>query len=230
MKAKFGAIVVDGRGKLGGHVFSRNTAGAYVRTKVTPVNPSTNFQEAVRSRFGSLAASWRALTEEQRTSWNAHVADFAKTDVFGDLKNPTGFNLFQRLNSNLEAVGQSTIDLAPTPNSIETVTIGAAIVDVGVGDEISIAMSGAVPTATSMQIWATPGLSAGKSFAKSEFRLLQVAAAAATSPVDIQTAYLARFGTPSVGTKVFMSIKFVNDVTGQASPEQHTTTLVISSV
>ncbi len=229
MKVKWGALIVEGRGKLGGHVASRNTAGSYLRTKVTPINPQTQFQEDARERFGSLSQSWRGLTEVERTSWNAAVGEFATTDVFGDLKNPTGFNLFQKLNNNLLNVSQSTIDLAPTPSAIATVGVGVLTVDVGVGDEITIAMSGSVPTATSMQIWATPGLSAGKSFAESEFRLLQVEAAAGTSPVDIKTSYIARFGTPSVGTKVFVFLKFVNDVTGQTSPHQHTTSIVVST-
>jgi len=47
MKMKFGAIVVDGRGKIGGHVASKNRGGAYLRTKVTPSNPQTGYQAAV---------------------------------------------------------------------------------------------------------------------------------------------------------------------------------------
>ena len=39
MKIKFGSEVVDGRGKIGGHVYSKNKGGAYKRTKVTPSNP-----------------------------------------------------------------------------------------------------------------------------------------------------------------------------------------------
>ena len=37
MKTKFGAIIVAGSGKINGFVASKNRAGAYLRTKVTPV-------------------------------------------------------------------------------------------------------------------------------------------------------------------------------------------------
>jgi len=40
MKTLFGAIVVDGRGKLGGHVASKNRHGSYFRTKVSPSQTS----------------------------------------------------------------------------------------------------------------------------------------------------------------------------------------------
>jgi hypothetical protein len=47
MKMKFGAIVTEGRGKIGGHVASKNKSGAYLRTKVTPVNRQSVAQSNV---------------------------------------------------------------------------------------------------------------------------------------------------------------------------------------
>ena len=40
-KIKFGMMMTDASGKLGGQVFSKNRGGSYVRTKVTPTNPQT---------------------------------------------------------------------------------------------------------------------------------------------------------------------------------------------
>ena len=54
MKIKWGALVVDGRGKLGGHVAAQNRGGSYLRTKVTPSNPQTTFQTGVRSMGGCI--------------------------------------------------------------------------------------------------------------------------------------------------------------------------------
>jgi hypothetical protein len=53
-KIKFGMMMTDARGKLGGHVFSKNRSGAYVRTKVTPVNGQTTAQTGVRAIFGAI--------------------------------------------------------------------------------------------------------------------------------------------------------------------------------
>jgi len=229
MKIKWGALVVAGRGKIGGHVGSRNSAGDYLRTKVTPVNPNTSAQALVRNRLAVISQAWRGLTEDQRTSFNAAVSDFAKTDIFGDLKNPTGFNLYQRLNNNLSVVGATAITVAPRPEAVLTTVIGALAIDVGVGDAMTLATSGAVPAGTSMEIWGTPGLSPGKSFVKSEYRLLAVVAALGTSPFNLQSVITAKFGVPAVGSKVFAQIKFVNTTTGQASTTQSTSTIVVST-
>ena len=102
MKAKFGAIVVDGRGKIGGHVASKNRSGSYFRTKVTPVNPQSARQSAVRATLSSFSASWRGLNQNRRDAWNSAVGSFTKTNVFGDTVTPTGKNLYTALNANLD--------------------------------------------------------------------------------------------------------------------------------
>lgn len=229
MKAKFGMIVTQGSGKIGGHVASRNRAGAYFRTKVTPINPQTTNQQNARARLTTFSQAWRGLTQAARDAWNSVVSDFARTDIFGDLRNPTGFNLYQRLNNNLQIVGAATIDTPPVPQAVDTVQIGALVADVGVGDAITIATSGAVPANTAMQVWATPGQSPGKNFVKSEYRLIEVFEATDTSPHDIQTSYIARFGDPAAGQKVFVRIVFVNTNTGQVSTPQEASTIVIES-
>lgn len=226
---KFGALVVDGRGKIGGHVASKNRAGAYLRTKVTPVNPNTSSQNAARSRLTTLSQAWRDLTQAQRDSWNSAVENFSKTDIFGDIKNPTGFNLFQRLNNVLTLIGEATINSAPQPSGVLTALIGALSVDVGAGDLMTIATGAAVPAGTSMIVRATPGLSPGINFVKSEYRVIQIFDAAAASPHDIKAAYQAKFGVPAEGQKVFVEISFVNQATGQVSTRQSTSAIVAST-
>ena len=122
MKMKFGAIVTDGRGKVGGHVASKNRAGSYLRSKVTPVNPRSLSQVNVRQRLSTLSIAWRGLTASQRLQWNRAVENFAKTDIFGDLRNPSGFNLFQRLNNNLLSTGSAQINVPPTPVAVPSLT------------------------------------------------------------------------------------------------------------
>ena len=94
MKIKYGAIIVDGSGKIGGHVASKNRSGSYLRTKTTPSNPNTTAQAQARSVLASLSTGWGVLTDDQRKSWNDAVGDYAKTDIFVDFKNPSGINLY----------------------------------------------------------------------------------------------------------------------------------------
>jgi len=228
MKMKFGAIVVDGRGKIGGHVASKNRGGAYLRTKVTPSNAQTSFQNAVRATFTGLSQGWRALTQAQRDAWNAAVANFQRTDIFGDLKSPSGLNLYQRLNNNLISIGVAALTDPPLPSEVGAVVISSATNAVGLAT-MTIIFNGPVPAGTSVKVFATAPMSAGKSFVKSEFRQIDVMAAAEATPFNIKAAYLAKFGTQGeIGQKVFFKLLPINAVTGQAGAASSTSVISVA--
>ena len=216
MKAKFGMVVVAGSGKIGGHVASRNRAGAYFRTKVTPVNPQSTAQLLVRNRLGTRSQAWRGLTDPQRAAWNAAVSSFAKTDIFGDLKNPSGFNLYQALNNNLVTVGAAAITLPPAVGSVLFVNITSITPAAGTG-LIPMVLSAAVPAGTAVKVFATAPQSPGVSFVKSEYRLITTLPAATATPVALGTVYVTKFGNWLVGQKIFFKLVFVNTTTGQQS-------------
>jgi hypothetical protein len=215
MKAKFGAIVVDGRGKIGGHVASKNRAGSYFRTKVTPVNPQTSYQAGVRNRLTSISQAWRGLTDAQRAAWNAAVSDFSKTDIFGDLRSPSGFNLHQRLNNNLLNVGVAMIDTPPVPSEVDAFTSMSFTAAAGT-PALSITFAGAIAAGMSVKISATSPQSAGKNFIKSEYRQIGVLTDSDTSPFNALSLYTDKFGSiGSAGQKIFIKMVQVNETTGQ---------------
>ena len=59
----------EASGRLGGMVFSRNKGGAYVRKFVTPTNPSTAKQRAVRERFAQRTHEFRTLPPATKAMW-----------------------------------------------------------------------------------------------------------------------------------------------------------------
>ena len=227
MKVKFSGIgVVDGRGKLNGTVFSRNRSGAIARVKVTPINPNTASQAQARSILTSLSQSWRTFNQSVILVWNAAVADFQTTDVFGDLRTPTGKNLFTKLNANLISVGVSPITTAPLPSDVSDVTLGAVTISVGTPTyELAFAGDDA---AVNYQIWATPGLSPGISFVSSEYRQIGAVAGGGGSPYNFAADYLAKYGAPATGSKVFCKMVPVNNTTGQKGIASSASTLVIA--
>lgn len=216
MKMKFGAIVVDGRNKIGGQVASKNRAGAYLRTKVTPVNPRSSSQSDVRERLAAISSSWRGLLVTEIAAWNAAVDQWKKTDIFGDLKKPTGFNLFQRLNNYIAMAAGTPLTVPPAPVAVSTFhSFAAAIVS---GTSIVLTW---LPDATisneKVIISATPGLSKGVSFAKSLFRVISVDVLGNDTPLTITFAYTNVFGSvPVTGQKVFFELKVYNSNTGQS--------------
>lgn len=215
MKTKFGALMIDGRGKIGGHVASKNRAGNYLRTKVTPVNPQSTYQSAVRNRLTSLSQGWRGLTQAQRSAWNAAVSDYAKTDIFGDLRNPSGFNLYQRLNNNLLNVGAAQIATPPIPSSVDAFTSFTLAAAAG-ANTITATFAPAIAADMAVKCFATAPQSAGKSFVKSEYRQIGVLDNGDVSPFALTALYNAKFGSVgAAGQKIYVKLVQVNNTTGQ---------------
>jgi len=232
MKTKFGAIVVDGRGKLGGHVASKNRAGSYFRTKVTPVNQQTSFQLEVRNRFTGISQAWRGIAQTARDAWNAAVSDYARTDIFGDLKNPTGFNLYQYLNNNLSICGVAAITTPPLPEAVGVIVAESLTAeDATEAETLSLVLSGNVPADTYGKVYATAPQSAGISFVKSEYRLIEVLEPEAITPVDLLASYQAKFGsTGQAGQKIFVKVEAVNGTSGQnGTPSQVSAIVTVSA-
>jgi hypothetical protein len=228
MKAKFGAIVVDGRGKIGGHVASKNRAGAYFRTKVTPTNPNTSYQVLARSRLATLSVAWSGLTDAWRLAWNNATELWKRTNIFGDLKNPSGFNLFQRLNNNLAQVGVAQINTPPQPTTIGAWTTFSFIPD-NTGTMVLTFAPTPVPAGYAVLIDGTAPCSPGIKNANARFRRITSLAAAQATGVDIQAAYVAKFGSIApIGDRVFLRAKYINIATGQVGLPVEATAVIVA--
>ena len=227
MKLKFGALVVDGSGKIGGHVVSKNRGGKYLRTKSTPTNPQTQAQTAQRATLGGLASSWPLLTDEQRLSFNSAVNDFIGTDIFGDQRTPSGNNLYVGLNMNTTNGGFPLLTSAPAKENVNLPVNLSATFDLS-SQTLRINLATALEDDAQILVYATPSLSPGKSYAKNQFRLIGAFLAVGTDFDDSGVPYLAfvnKYGTPAIGANIQIGIRRVV-ASGQVSPFQKVTASV----
>jgi len=214
-KIKFGAMMVDASGKLGGQVFSKNRGGAYIRTKTTPLNPQTTAQMTIRGIFASISSAWSGLTEASRQSFNNLVSSYARTDIFGDLRNPSGKNLFQRLNQNLVISGQPQITTCVQPSEVPFAGVDGAVLD-SATPQINIGLQNDT-TGSKVVVWATPPLSAGTSFVKNKLRQIAVFNGVAPGNIDVDSYYVAKFGAYQDTDNIYFAVRVIN-ANGQASP------------
>lgn len=214
MKIKYGAGIVDGSGKINGWVASRNRGGSYMRTKVTPLNPSTTAQQNSRGILGSLSTQWSQLTDAQRLSFNNAVGDFSKTDIFGDIRNPSGINLFVKLNTNLILTGQTQITSAPAKEDILYSGISTLVMDVSSQSTV-FTLANALNTGAKVLAFATPSMTQGTSFVKNRLRSIGSFTIASTT-LTVTSGYTSKFGAFVLGANVVAGFKIIS-ATGQAS-------------
>lgn len=225
MKIKWGALVVDGRGKLGGHVAAQNRGGSYLRTKVTPSNPQTTFQTTVRQLFGSISSGWSGLGSAVILAWNSAVDDWKSTNIFGDLKQPSGKALYQRLNQQAQIAGYPAVTNPPAKVTLPESNVTA--VDFGI-TAAAIDPTGIYSgTGFTVLTFSSGPVTAGTSFVKNKMRLIGNSGAVAYSDTAAYTQYVDKFGAPLAGEKVYMGYKIVA-ANGQSSPMQIVDAVVVA--
>lgn len=227
-KVKFSALISEMRNKLNGSVFSRNRGGSILRTKVTPTNPMTTAQVAVRSRLAYFAQKWRTLTEDERLSFNSAVTQWARTDIFGDVVNPSGITLFIRLNINITNAGGTEITSCPAPVGADALELTQVIATESTQNVDFTFRPDTIPVGHAMVVEATPNLSPGISNANSQFRQVGVFGAGVLSPINIGPDYVLKFGPVTEGQKLFVRAKFVNVITGETSQSLTTSSIIVA--
>jgi len=221
-KINFGNVVADARGKLGGIVLSKNKSGAYVRTKVTPSNPRTAPQQTVRANFGGLAQLWsEALTDSQRSGWVAFAQTYPRRNIFGNALVLNGLNTLVAYNMVLLQMAQAVITDAPASPAVSPATWDNTW---GTLTTASLIITEPGPSGTPgayNYVFATRSLPPGRAPKPSDYRwVFSNTDLTSPGPVDISGEYIARFGAPTAGLKVYALIATADSNTGALSVSQ----------
>lgn len=215
MKIKFGSIVTDGSGKLGGHVYSKNRGGNYIRTNKVPSNPRTAAQILARSRFGIASSGWKELSELQRNAWAEFAVNNPFTDSLGDQRHLSASSAYTRSANNLLNVGKSPITIPADVNEGITFDLfTATFSDPGVAqvelDGVDISNMGSAK----LLVKASPPFPASQKYAANKLRIVGSYDGsdidAATSILDFSTNYADSIGGLVSGMRVAWEIHLID--------------------
>jgi len=120
-KIKLSALVSDMKGKSNGSVFSKNSGGVYFRNNPSGGGKKSAKWDKQKSNFSAISRSWRSLTEIEQQSWIDIVSQYPTKNAFGDVRLPTGFELYCRLNGALQAQNFPLLTTPLSPRSVPSV-------------------------------------------------------------------------------------------------------------
>ena len=209
-------------GHLGTFISFKNRFGQLRRPYVCPADPHTPAQQRVRFQFGRSSALWRTLTEEQRIAWATFALNHKSRARLGKSGPLTGLQLFVKINNNLAFLGLPPVLDPPTFPDFGDNPVGTLTITNSGGD---IALKLAVPSAPTayLLVAATAPGSAGASY-PGRFVFLGLLPEPVAGVSDITELYVARYGIPPVGTRVF--IQTVQQVNGWQSLPHRVTAVV----
>ena len=109
-----GTIGTQMSGSLGGIVFSHNAGGTYIRARVTPTNPNSPQQIAVRNAVAFLSNFWNnGLTTPQRRVWETYASNVTVTNRIGDQVFISGMAQYVRSNVSRIQADLARVDDGP---------------------------------------------------------------------------------------------------------------------
>lgn len=201
----------DGKvsGRMSGDVKMRNGRS---RAMAFPSLVRNAYTMAVRSTFSLFSQGFRGLTATQVAAWNAF--SYKHSNRFAVSYDVKGKMAYVGLNQNLTNIGQTPISDPPSFVGTLDVVLSTPIVFASAG---TVTVTSSAYTAADSYIWyATGSLSAGVSRpASSAFRIIGVDAVITAGVADLSAMYVAKFGNPIAGNKLFVYAVAVDKTTGE---------------
>jgi hypothetical protein len=191
-------------GRRGLTVSQGGRYGQISRAFVVPSNPRTEAQMGVRRALGSATARWRTLTEEQRNAWRAAAKARRTVPRLGQSGPLTGAQLFTKINCSLATLGLAQVTAPPSFPQFPDNPVGGLVITNAAG-VITLKLGCPNTPGNNTTVRAAAPCSQGLASCEG-YRVLGVLPAPAQGSCDITNLYQARYGSPAVGTKVFVRV------------------------
>lgn len=210
-RVQFSSTIEEIVGKLAGSVFQDSYGGFQLRSRVSPSNPQSYYQQLRRGMFAYLTESWRFLSEIERSSWVS-------------LLNPgiSPFNLFVQSNINL-----SLLNLPPISTYVEVsqpVAFPLAISELSPPSFSVLASTGLsiVPAGRQLLIFATSEKEQSQIFTNPSMYSPIVAFGPGTDMAlaqSIASAWVERFGQFTSAKRICIKSVLIAQSSGQRSTD-----------
>lgn len=145
-------------GSVGCLTASESKQNATMRLRVSPTQPKTSSQLAVRAILAAVSALWQTASASQRSDWADYAANHPVTDTLGDTVYLSGHQWFTKCNALLGDAGFSAVLDCPITAAPAAPTNFAAADGVL---QSSISWTALGGTDKTLQIWRQGPISAG---------------------------------------------------------------------
>lgn len=221
VRLKFGAIITEMKGSLGGTVFQGGHPSPIARNKALLPNSTASQGKLLRANIGAqkqiisaLANAWRNISLVDQATWSAGAINFPFTDKFGNSYTASGYQVYMSLNTNLRLIGASTITVCPLPDVITD--MGLLTFNWSTGPDTMEITPAVNPSGSELAlIFAGWPQSQGRAFEKGRMKLLGNFTTGVGSGFDIKASYIGLYGSFPTAGRIFAQVVLVNNVNGQ---------------
>jgi len=169
-------------------------------------------QRRARADMRTLSAAWNDLTEEQRQAWDVEAHTNRRGGHAARSRRRSGRRLFVKVNSRRLALRQYLLAWPPGPESVKVPPIVRFVIT-NSGGRIALKLRVPDGQAEGVMVSSWRPCNAGVMVWK-KFVRIGLLPAPDGGMIDITRLYVAKYGVPPVGKKVFIRIQQMNDYVG----------------
>jgi len=216
-------------GRIGSAVFSHNRGGPYVRNGTIPTLVTSEAAINAKGRLSAQSQAWDNLTIAQRLAWLEWARSNPVTNRLGSQVTIAGNAAFVGINTRLALAGDTLLTDPPIADPPLALVSLTPTLDIGAGN-FELAYT-ATPLVAAIKLWVRLVVlnNPAVNYVENLLRTLVVSAAAQASPLDIEAATVARFGTLSVGQKVVARVHTFDTATGLLSAPIQAEGLIVTT-
>lgn len=218
---KYGVIVTKIVGKIGGQIFQQGKNGNVIKNYGAPgikletwkVPPEPKPPTKPTKRLA--AQSWKGLTDDQRSAWNAAASSFPATNKVGDTYTPSGFQLYMSCNINLLLAGQDMLSTPPAassfPSSADYILTADTTPLIGISQDVVFAAN------FLLEVSISPCFSTGLRKPLGGTKLIGYYASQVGLVIDLTADWVVFYAALQLGQRLQVNIRFIDINTGLKS-------------
>lgn len=212
---KYSGLVAANAGKLNGSIFQQGHSDNIMRNSIRPSNPGSPGQQNNRINWQFLVKRYSNLQPSQIAAWVDFAQQYTWINKVGDNYKPTGQMMYMRVNQNIFLAGGSLIDDRVYPTAKEQMSsFTVSQPNFVVNRFVLYFPNYTVPAGYVYLVYATIAMSPGIAYAKKMLKLIDIIPATTADAYDCTDNYIARFGSPVVGQKVFFKLRGIELASG----------------
>jgi len=183
--------------------------GLIRRILVTPANPRTAKQLAVRELLAQQARRFDGLTDAQQDAWNVAAADYQSNASLGQSGPLTGLQLFIKVNCRLGLLGLDPVDAPPLAPQFPDIAPQDLVIT-HTGGVVAVKLTCPTPPADHAVLRASPPQNAAVRACR-DYGIIGVCPAPVAGAADITGLYTDEFGAVPVGKRLFVRVSTMVD-------------------
>jgi len=210
---KYGAIVTDIKGKIGGTVFQGGRSGGIIKNKPNVGGKNSRLLESVQDEvrqqkmlnFSLITKSWGFLDDNQRNSWAGLLGVWTFINKFGEVYNGTPYQIFMACSINRLILTNSLLINAPAVQ--DAFDPGFNINNWSLASGLQITTANALPVEQTVVIAGTFQTTNTKNFGSLSTRIMFVQDFQSAALWNLTTEYGDTFGyIPTLGSFIWVEI------------------------